>query len=82
MIKNEIRSDFEKGGLRSKRLRRDSTSEVVAVCEPSKSTQTFLAEKSAGSGAAKSLSFNLPPSLSLQLYLNRELWLKRALELV
>ena len=67
MIKNEIRSDFEKGGLRSKRLRRDSTSEIVAACEPSKSTQNFLAEKSAGSGAksgaAKSLSFNLPPVL-------------------
>ena len=31
MIKNEIRSDFEKGGLRSKRLRRDLTSEIVAV---------------------------------------------------
>lgn len=66
MMKNEIRSDFEKGGLRSKRLRRDSTSEIVAACEPSKSTQNFLAEKSAGSGvksAAKSLSFNLPPVL-------------------
>lgn len=66
MIKNEIRSDFEKGGLRSKRLRRDSTSEIVVACEPSKSTQNFLAEKSAGSGAksaAKSLSFNLPPVL-------------------
>lgn len=62
MMKNEIRSDFEKGGLRSKRLRRDSTSEIVAACEPSKSTQNFLAEKSAGS-AAKSLSFNLPPVL-------------------
>ena len=36
MIKNEIRSDFEKGGLRSKRLRRDLTSEIVAACEPSK----------------------------------------------
>lgn len=62
MMKNEIRSDFEKGGLRSKQLRRDSTSEIVAACEPSKSTQNFLAEKSAGS-AAKSLSFNLPPVL-------------------
>ena len=66
MIKNEIRSDFEKGGLRSKRLRRYSTLEIVAACEPSKSTQNFSAENGAGSGvesATKSLRFNLPPVL-------------------
>lgn len=57
-LKEEIKRDFEKGGLRTKRLRKDSTSQVSLASGPIQSTTTTQQPtESARSGAAKSLKF-------------------------